>query len=210
MCLLCTLVEIFSKYEAQELADENDLGVIWWLVGTCRLYLEATGPVYRRAEQRPHLFISSPDVRLSIKVFAKVLVPVDLAELDFAHKALELAVREVKASNGELHLVSVVPGFSNSMVASFISEKEHHDVLARVAAQLKAFAADEIPDDVNVTLRVLQGSPAKEVNRYIKDQQMELVIIRAHHRTKVGEVLLGSVSSRVVERARCSVVVLKD
>lgn len=143
-------------------------------------------------------------------MFAKVLVPVDLAELDFAHKALELAVREVKASKGELHLVSVVPGFSNSMVASFISEKEHHDVLARVAAQLKAFAADEIPDDVNVTLRVLQGSPAKEVNRYIKDQQMELVIIRAHHRTKVGEVLLGSVSSRVVERARCSVVVLKD
>lgn len=143
-------------------------------------------------------------------MFAKVLVPVDLAELGFAHAALELAVREVKASKGELHLVTVVPGFSNSMVASFISEKEHHDVLSRVAAQLKAFAEDEVPEDVNVTLRVLQGSPAKEVNRYIKKEGMELVILRAHHRSKVGEVLLGSVSSRVVERARCSVVVLKD
>ncbi|MCV6590019.1 MAG: universal stress protein [Marinobacterium sp.] len=143
-------------------------------------------------------------------MFAKVLVPVDLAELDFAHKALELAIREVKASNGELHLISVVPGFSNSMVASFISEKEHHDVLARVAAELKQFAADEIPEEINVVLRVVQGSPAEEVNRYIKKQGVELAIMRAHHRTRVGEFLLGSVSSRVVERARCSVVVLKD
>ena len=143
-------------------------------------------------------------------MFEKVLVPVDLAELDCVHNALELAIREVKASGGELHLVSVLPGFSNSMVASFISEKEHHDVLARVASQLKAFAADEIPEDVNVKLRVLQGSPAEEVKRYIKKEKMDLAIVRAHHRTRVGEFLLGSVSSRVVERARCSVVVLKD
>ncbi len=143
-------------------------------------------------------------------MFAKVLVPIDLAELDFAHKALELAVREVTASQGELHLIAVVPGFSNTMVASFISEKEHHDVLARVATQLKAFATDNIPAGIHTTLRVRQGSPAEEVNRYIKEEAIELAIMRAHHRTKVGEFLLGSVSSRVVERARCSVVVLKN
>ena len=40
MCLLCTSVEMHG---AQELAGENDLGVIRWLVGTCRMCLEATG-----------------------------------------------------------------------------------------------------------------------------------------------------------------------
>lgn len=143
-------------------------------------------------------------------MFAKVLVPVDLAELDFAHQALELALREVKASGGELHLVTVVPGFTNSMVASYFSEKEHHDLVADIATQLKAFSQDQLPADVNVKLRVREGSPAEEINRYIKKEGIELAIVRAHHRSKVGEFLLGSVSSRVVERARCSVVVLKD
>jgi universal stress protein F len=34
--------------------------------------------------------------------------------------------------------------------------------------------------------------------------------MRGHQRSKINEFLLGSVSARVVERAHCSVFVLKD
>ncbi len=143
-------------------------------------------------------------------MFTKVLVPVDLAEPEFTKKSLQLALREVRENGVELHLITVVPGFSNSLVASFFSEKEHQKAVTEVARQFKQFARDELPEDVKPVLKVYEGSPAEQIVGYVKDKTIDLVVMSAHHRSRVDEFLLGSVSARVVERANCSVLLLKD
>ena len=54
-------------------------------------------------------------------MFKKVLVPVDLGEPAFSQQALALALREVRDNQAELHLVTVVPGYSNPIVAGYFS-----------------------------------------------------------------------------------------
>lgn len=143
-------------------------------------------------------------------MFKKVLVPVDLTEPEFIQQALQLALREVRENDAELHLITVVPGFSNSFVASFFSESEHQKAVTEVARNFKKFAASELPGGVNPVLKVYEGSPAELIVEYVKKKQIDLVLMSAHHRSRVDEFLLGSVSARVAERAGCSVMLLKN
>ncbi|MBE9398902.1 universal stress protein [Pontibacterium sp. N1Y112] len=142
-------------------------------------------------------------------MFKKVLVPVDLTEPEFIRQALQLALREVRENDAELHLITVVPGFSNSFVASFFSESEHQKAVNEVAHKFKKFALSELPDDAKPVLKVYEDSPAELIVEYVRKKEIDLVLMSAHHRSRVDEFLLGSVSARVVERVTCSVMLLK-
>ena len=142
-------------------------------------------------------------------MFNKVLVPVDLAEPEFTREAIELALRELRDGAQELHMITVVPGFSNSLVASYFSQKDHNKAVEEVARQFYQEAASMLPSNIEPILKVFEGSAAEMINRYIKQNAIDLVIMRAHHRNKLGEFLLGSVSARVAERAKCNVLLIK-
>jgi nucleotide-binding universal stress UspA family protein len=143
-------------------------------------------------------------------MFKKVLVPVDLQDTEFCLGALKLALREVNESGGQLHIVTVLPGFVNSYVTSYLGEKDHKAALKIVAQELTNFADKHVSEHVVPVLKVFEGSAPEEINRYVRKTGIDLVILRAHQRSKINEFLLGSVSARVVERAYCSVLVLKD
>lgn len=143
-------------------------------------------------------------------MFKKVLVPVDLAEPEFTREALKFALRELRDGAEELHMITVVPGLSNALVASYFSQKDHTKAVEEVARQFYKEAAKMLPEDLEPILKVYEGSPAEMINRYVKKNAIDLVIMRAHHRNKLDEFLLGSVSARVAERAGCTVMLLKN
>lgn len=143
-------------------------------------------------------------------MFKKVLVPVDLGESDFSQHALKLALREVEENQAELHLITVVPGYGNPIVAGYFSQDEHSKAVQKIAVQLKEFAANQVPSTVKTVLKVYEGSPAEHILSHIKHESIDLVLLAAHHRSRLDEFLLGSVSARVAERARCSVMLLRD
>lgn len=143
-------------------------------------------------------------------MFKKVLVPIDMNEPDFSQQALLLALREVKDNGSELHLLTVVPGFTNAYVAAYFSEKDHIKAVEDIARKLKDYSHTVMPAGVEPTLRVREGSIAETIIDYVASEAINLVIMPAHHRSKIDHFLLGSVSSRVAERAKCSVLLLKD
>ncbi|MCJ8300457.1 MAG: universal stress protein [Pseudomonadales bacterium] len=143
-------------------------------------------------------------------MFGKILVPVDLQDIEFSLNALKLALREIAESAGELHLITVLPGFGNSYVSSFLGESEHRAVVKSIAQDLTDYAAKYVGEQIKPVLKVFEGSAPEEINRYVARAGIDLVIMRAHQRSKLNEFLLGSVSARVVERACCSVMVLKN
>ncbi|MCV6611925.1 MAG: universal stress protein [Amphritea sp.] len=143
-------------------------------------------------------------------MFKRVLVPIDLAEPDFCKQAINLALREVKDSNAELHLITIVSGFTNALVASYFSEKEHKKKINEIAIKFRELANNVIPNDTKLVLKVYEGSPADSIVDHIRNKGIDLVILSAHNRSAVNEFILGSVSARVAERAKCSVVLLKN
>lgn len=56
---------------------------------------------------------------------------------------------------------------------------------------------------------LLQGDPASEIVRYVRDAGIDLVVMGTHGRTGVERLLLGSVAEKVLRDAHCSVLVVK-
>ena len=143
-------------------------------------------------------------------MFKKVLVPVDPGEPNFSQQALELGLREVSDNQAELHLITVVAGYGNPVVAAYLSEDEHNKSVSRITEELQQFAHDKLPDGLHPVIKVYEGTPAERILSHIKHYDIDLVLLAAHHRSRLDEFLLGSVSAQVAERAHCSVMLLRE
>ncbi|WP_207061172.1 universal stress protein [Motiliproteus sp. SC1-56] len=143
-------------------------------------------------------------------MFKKILIPVDLEEPQFSDRAIALGLREVDREGGDIHLMTVIPGFSSPLVASYFKRSDVKKAHEAVDQHLIDFAHEKIPADVHRTLSVHQGNPAERIIKQAKRLGADLIIMTAHHRGKVDHVLLGSNSQRVVDRAPCSVLVLRS
>jgi len=142
-------------------------------------------------------------------MFKKILVPVDLNEPEFSSQAIEVAVREARLGQGEVHIMAVMPGFSSPLVADYFDADTVARARESVKTQLQQFAVDQLPTDIPHSLSVHEGQPADRILHQAKHVQADLIIMKAHNRPHIEEMLLGSNSARVVERAHCSVLILR-
>ncbi len=142
-------------------------------------------------------------------MYKHILVPVDLNEPEFSTGAIGEAVSRAREGQGEVHLMTVLPGFSSPLVADYFEAGAVDRATESVKTQLKDLAAQRIPADVAHSLSVHEGQPADRILFQARHFQADLIVMTAHHRRPLEEVLLGSNSSRVVERATCSVLILR-
>ncbi len=142
-------------------------------------------------------------------MFSKILIPVDLENEAFAEKAMDVAIQQAIDSDAKLHVVTVIPGFGMSMVGSFFPEDAMNKALTAVTKNLKQYASNKVPKAIKVSAKVLQGKSHKEILKESKAVGADLIVIPSHNVTRVDKVLLGSTTSRVVERAKVSVMVIK-
>lgn len=142
-------------------------------------------------------------------MFKHILIPVDLEEPQFSDEAIEVGLREVDRDGGEIHLMTVIPGFSSPLVASYFKKSAVEKAHQAVEEHLVQFAKEKLPEGLKHHLSVHQGNPAERIIKQARRVGADLIIMTAHHRTKVDHALLGSNSSRVVERAGCSVLVIR-
>jgi nucleotide-binding universal stress UspA family protein len=65
--------------------------------------------------------------------------------------------------------------------------------------------------DVSAGVNVAQiwGHPAREICRYAKDNDVDLIVMGSHGRTGMKELLLGSISHAVVNTAGCAVTIVR-
>lgn len=143
-------------------------------------------------------------------MFKKILVPIDLNEPQFSQEALDLAIHEARLNQGEIHLMSVLPGFSSPLVADYFDAETVAEVRESAKAQLKALAAERLPRDVPHSLSIHEGHPAERILHQARQLEADLIVMTAHHRSHLEEVFLGSTSARVADRAPCSVFLLRQ
>ncbi|RMF17223.1 MAG: universal stress protein [Gammaproteobacteria bacterium] len=142
-------------------------------------------------------------------MFKKILLPVDIEEPQFAEEALEYAVKLARTDGADIHVVSVLPGFSMPMVASYFPKDAFDRARKEMETALKNFVKNKFPDDINVTWAIREGTPWKEIIKERMGSGCDLIVIGAHNRKRISDVMLGSVANKVVENARVSVMVVK-
>ena len=142
-------------------------------------------------------------------MFKKILIPVDLGETALAEQAMNVAVGEAQRHGSELHVLSVLPGFSLPWVATYFPRDALQQAHRSLEERLEKYVAKRIPEDVPATWGVREGTPYKEILDEVDRVGADLVVIPSHDAPQLDRVLLGSVAARVVEHAHVSVMVVR-
>jgi universal stress protein A len=146
---------------------------------------------------------------ISIK---RVLVPTDFS--DSSGQALRYGRALAEAFHASLHVVHVLEDLlahawaAEMYVASMPNmgeeiEKEARERLARTISP-------EEQARLHVTLELLTGNPFLEICRYAKAQDIDLIVLGTHGRGPVAHMLLGSVAEKVVRKAPCPVLTVRE
>lgn len=141
-------------------------------------------------------------------MFSKVLFPVDLQDLITAEHGLKY-LKDMLGEQQELHLVSVLQGFNMPLVASYFPEGAVESAVKGMEQQLLALAKSVLADDVNWFIHVAEGTPHKMIVDKAEQLGCDLIAIPSRNHSLVEQVLLGSVTTKVVEQAACSVFVMR-
>ncbi|MDX1594833.1 MAG: universal stress protein [Gammaproteobacteria bacterium] len=143
-------------------------------------------------------------------MFKQILFPVDLEESEFAQSALEDAIGLAKLHAARLHVLSVVPGYSMPLVASFFPEGLFEKACNEVKRHLEIYVREKIPSEIECSWNVRQGHPAENIVEEARKHDVDLIVMPSHTRSHLDKRLIGSCASRVVELARCSVMVVRS
>ncbi len=138
---------------------------------------------------------------------SKILAPVDGSEN--AHRALSVAIAFAQSSGAELILLEIaeilpsIASFPYSPVA-YVSHLE----------KLKENSPEErypelAKSDLTWKRRVEQGAVADIICRVAEEEGCNLIVLGSRGLSAIERFLLGSVSSRVIHHAHCSVIVIR-
>jgi len=142
-------------------------------------------------------------------VFKRIVTAYDGS--DHAIKALNTAIELAKAFNSKLDVVEVVDtaallgmGFAPipSDVIAQVYNKAQNDV-----EQAKKKAQEAGVKDV--TSQVLEGDPATSIIEYASKNGADLIVMGSRGLSTFKRLVLGSVSSKVVQESRVPVLVVK-
>ena len=143
-------------------------------------------------------------------MYRKILYPTDFS--DVSYKALEY-VKQLRDVGTEevvvLHVIDTrsfsVPEIHAIKELSGLKDKVEEEAIEEANEVAKAL------NDVGLraNVRIEKGIPFKEILRVETEEDISLIVIGSHGKSNVEEMLLGSVSEKVIRKAKSPVFVVK-
>jgi nucleotide-binding universal stress UspA family protein len=142
----------------------------------------------------------------------KILIATDFSEASEA--ALQYAKLLAEAFKASLHVLHVL----EDLAAHAWTTEVYVAALPGVHEEMERQARERLgqaltPDETtrfHAVLALRAGSPFVEVVRYARDEAMDLIVLGTHGRGAIAHMLLGSVAERVVRKAHCPVVTVRQ
>ena len=141
-------------------------------------------------------------------MFSKVLVPVDGS--DNSHRALDAALllsEKLGAKVTAIHVMEDIP------VLHIQSEKLLREVLYayKKESQLLLSKCSEIATrkGLSINTKLLQGNVGSTLLDFCEKEKYDIIIMGSRGMGNFKELILGSVSSKVVHHSRCPVLVIR-
>ncbi len=141
----------------------------------------------------------------------KILVPVDFS--DHSKRALTYAVDFAKQFNAKIYLIYVVEpaiypaDFSMGQVSLPAVDVEMNK---RAEEELHNLAKTEVHSSFLAEIIIKTGKPFVEINETALEKDIDLIIIATHGHTGVEHLLFGSTAEKVVRKAPCPVLTLRE
>jgi nucleotide-binding universal stress UspA family protein len=140
-------------------------------------------------------------------MYKRILVPIDLADVELAKPAIATAVMMAKESNGLVRLINVLP-ITPVMLAEYVPPDFEAQQRAAAEEAIVIVARETGLDPARVSTVVRQGSIDREILDEAKSIDADLIVMSSH-RSGMRTYFLGSNAGHVVRYAGCSVLVVR-
>ncbi len=140
----------------------------------------------------------------------KILVPIDFS--DYSLKALDYAIDFAALTKAELFIVNVIEPivYPTDFTMGEVVPTFESTIEVNFSEQLKKIAEEKIGDKLNYHLLTKEGRPFLEIISAAKETDADLIIIATHGHTGMEHILFGSTAEKVVRKAPCPVLSLRD
>jgi nucleotide-binding universal stress UspA family protein len=142
--------------------------------------------------------------------FQKILAPTDFSEP--SARALEYALDLVESGGKVIvcHVVDDTP-LTYGYVGLATPAEELRTAMSREAGgELDKFGPKTGERGVAVERLLVHGTPFLEIIRLARNEGVDLIVMGTHGRTGIRQVLIGSVAEKVVRKAPCPVLVVRE
>jgi universal stress protein A len=129
------------------------------------------------------------------------------AEASF-NAALELAEKY----RARFYVLHVMPPVINPLMTDsipFFPEEPAGSILSKLEERMQQEYGARITSDIEHKLIVLEGHISTEILRFLKDNQIDIVVMGSYGFTGMGLVFFGSVAKRVSHKTPCSVLIVR-
>jgi nucleotide-binding universal stress UspA family protein len=142
--------------------------------------------------------------------FRNILFPTDFTA--HARSALKYAAAFARAGSGRVILFSVQAGKvpANLMtMPAHVMEIEENQWLQQLRHEVQQLLADPLFAGLEVDPVIVEGDPATEIARAVRDYDIDLVTVVTHGRKGLSRALWGSTAEEVIAEAQCPVLVVR-
>jgi len=146
-----------------------------------------------------------------METIQKILVPIDFS--DYSKKALQYSIDFAKQFNAEIILVYVIEPLmypADLSMGQMVIPQSTVNLSEKSKIELELLAKNEIGDQLNFDVIVKTGKPFIEIIETASETDSDLIIISTHGHTGVEHLLFGSTSEKVVRKAPCPVLTLRE
>ena len=142
-------------------------------------------------------------------MFTKILTAVDGSEI--SGRAVERAAELAKQSGAELHLIYVIDaGFISPGPGDSVRDLVHQRFETEGKDALEKFTAKAKDAGVSVESHLEVGHAGNTIIKKAEELACDLIIVGSLGKSKLDRLLLGSVSSHVVNYAKTNILVVRN
>jgi nucleotide-binding universal stress UspA family protein len=142
--------------------------------------------------------------------FRNILFPTDFTA--HARAALKYAAAFAREGQGRVVLFSVQEGSVPANLLTLperVFDETENNWLQQLRAQVKELLADHLLDGLEVDPVIIEGEPAPEIARAVRDFNIDLVTVVTHGRKGLSRALWGSTAEEIIAEAPCPVLTIR-
>ncbi|PIQ11345.1 MAG: stress protein UspA [Ignavibacteriales bacterium CG18_big_fil_WC_8_21_14_2_50_31_20] len=146
-----------------------------------------------------------------MELIKKILVPIDFS--DYSKKALHYTVAFAKQFNAEINLVYVIEPVvypADLSMGQVVIPQSEIDLSSKSKQELEQLAKTEIGNLLKYNIIIKNGKPFVEIIETATEIDSDLIIISTHGHTGVEHLLFGSTAEKVVRKAPCPVLTIRE
>lgn len=141
-------------------------------------------------------------------MYQKILLPTDGSKN--SDKEIETALNIIDKENGEIIILAVA---SNIIPLQLPNEEDMinlNNLLTENAEKNVKTMKEKINENIKITTKVIQGSPAKSIIEVAEAEDVDLIVIASSGKSGIDKLFLGSVAEKVVKNAKKDILLINQ